>query len=178
MPNATRLGYCRNGHKFSDVGVYVINHHKWGPSERCKKCHLDSIERSRKALRAKREHREQLLPNEVPRFLAKIQPLPSGCWEWTGALHGANYGIIQIAGRARLAHRVSYRFHFGQLDDDLDIDHLCRNPKCVNPEHLEPVSHAENVARGTAPTAAATRRAIDSGVEYTARKVGPQLIHS
>ena len=47
-----------------------------------------------------------------------------------------------------LAHRVYYERHVGPVPEGLELDHLCRNPGCVNPEHLEPVTHAENIRRG------------------------------
>ena len=177
MPNATALTHCVNGHDLAEVGVYVVTSKKNGRSERCKRCHLDAYERSRKKLRAERGHREELLPREVVRFLSKIRPVESGCWEWGGASKGNGYGVIQVAGRTRLAHRVSYRFHYGDLPEDMDVDHLCRNPICINPEHLEPVTHAENLARGASPSSVATRRIIDAGFQHEARKVGPKLIH-
>jgi hypothetical protein len=46
------------------------------------------------------------------------------------------------------AHRLSYEIHKGPIPDGLVIDHLCRVRACVNPEHLEPVTHHENIARG------------------------------
>ena len=74
-----------------------------------------------------------------------------GCWEWTGATNGRGYGTIR-KGRAVdgmvYAHRVMYEELIGPIPDDLEIDHLCRNRSCVNPEHLEPVTAQENVLRG------------------------------
>jgi hypothetical protein len=49
------------------------------------------------------------------------------------------------------AHRFAYENLVGEIPDGLALDHLCRNPRCVNPDHLEPVTHAENVRRGYAP---------------------------
>ena len=169
---------CRNGHDLAAVGVYTVKRRRdGGVEQRCRRCHLDSIERSRRKLRAQRKHREELLPNEVRRFKAKIAVQESGCWHWQGATQNHGYGIIQIAGRARLAHRVSYRHFRGSFDDALDIDHLCRNPGCVNPKHLEPVTHAVNTARGLSPSAAPLRALMAAGKVYAARKAGRQAIH-
>lgn len=70
----------------------------------------------------------------------------AGCWVWTGGVDRHGYGYW---GRA-LAHRRMYEQHVGPIPAGLEIDHLCRNTLCVNPEHLEPVTHAENVARSRA----------------------------
>ena len=71
----------------------------------------------------------------------------TGCWEWTGAMRGG-YGVLHQGGASVAAHRVIYERYRGSISPGLDIDHLCRNPSCVNPDHLEPVTRAENVRRG------------------------------
>lgn len=71
----------------------------------------------------------------------------SGCWLWTAARQNG-YGVIKVKGRFRGAHRVSYEMHRGPIPDGLVIDHLCRTPHCVNPDHLEPVTIGENIRRG------------------------------
>lgn len=85
----------------------------------------------------------------LDRLLAKVEVAPSGCWEFTGYRDKRGYGRISDGtGAPRLAHRVSYQLHVGAIPDGLDLDHLCRNPACVNPEHLEAVTHQVNCARG------------------------------
>ena len=71
----------------------------------------------------------------------------TGCWVWTGFLN-KGYGRVNVAGKIRDVHRVAYEFFVGPVPDGLDLDHVCRNRACANPEHLEPVSRAENLRRG------------------------------
>lgn len=71
----------------------------------------------------------------------------TGCWVWQGAL-ARGYGYVRIAGRLYRAHRAMYEREVGEIPDGLELDHLCRNTACINPEHLEPVTHAENCRRG------------------------------
>ncbi len=70
-----------------------------------------------------------------------------GCWEWLAHRVGG-YGHISWRGKDRPAHRVGYELLVGPVPDGKQLDHLCRNRGCVNPAHLEPVSQAENMARG------------------------------
>lgn len=74
------------------------------------------------------------------------------CIVWTGS-RSNGYGRIEINKVARPAHRVVYEFFFGPVSPELHIDHLCRNPPCVNPVHLEPVTPRENAMRGFGPSA-------------------------
>lgn len=70
----------------------------------------------------------------------------SGCWIWVGSLNRDGYGTC---GRPfHLAHRLSYVSHIGVVPDGLEIDHKCRVRCCVNPDHLEAVTHLINVRRG------------------------------
>lgn len=84
---------------------------------------------------------------DLARFMAKVAKRPDGCWMWVGGLHRNGYGKFGMNGGSVLAHRWSYERHVGPIPTGLEIDHLCRVPACVNPAHLEPVTHAENVRR-------------------------------
>lgn len=88
------------------------------------------------------------------RFWAKVDfdgPLPSPylgrCWLWT-AMTYRGYGRFQIGRKAMQSHRVGYELVRGPIPAGLELDHLCREHACVNPAHLEAVTHQENVARG------------------------------
>lgn len=98
-------------------------------------------------------------PRLPERFWAKVMAdLEAGCWVWTASGDGKGYGKIwsSQAGRLLYAHRVAYEALIGPVPDGLSLDHRLHNgdqPRCVgraccNPEHLEPVTHAVNVARG------------------------------
>jgi len=86
--------------------------------------------------------------DDKARLMSHVRFEPSGCWIWTGSLNGKGYGQMYWRGRVWAAHRVSYALLGGPLMDGLELDHLCRNRPCVNPDHLEQVTHRVNVVRG------------------------------
>lgn len=87
------------------------------------------------------------------RFWANVDK--SGeCWLWTAATTREGYGTIRFNGVTTCAHRIAYELLVGPIPQGLELDHLCRTPACVNPAHLEPVTHRENMLRGRGVAAA------------------------
>lgn len=108
------------------------------------------------------KYEEFLGEADVDRLLSKVRFDESGCWQWTAATH---HGYGRFGVRAGLdfwpvvpAHRASYVLLHGPIPCGLVLDHLCRNRGCVNPDHLEPVTHQINILRGNgAPARHATK---------------------
>lgn len=69
------------------------------------------------------------------------------CWEWSAVIDSWGYGITGYQGRKWVAHRLVYSLLVGEVPGALDVDHLCRNTRCVNPDHLEPVTQSVNTLR-------------------------------
>ena len=84
------------------------------------------------------------------RFMDKFIPVTeSGCWLWTASTWRGGYGQFRVGKHRNVqAHRFSYELFKGPIPKGLVLDHLCRVPLCVNPDHLEPVTIGENVMRG------------------------------
>lgn len=77
----------------------------------------------------------------------------TGCWLWMGTLNKGGYGSVSVKMKRRLAHRVMYEHYRGPIPKPLVLDHLCRTPVCVNPDHLEAVTDRVNLLRGNTLTA-------------------------
>jgi hypothetical protein len=96
----------------------------------------------------------------------------SGCYVWIDlSLKNDGYGQVTHSGRKWSAHKLSYVLAKGPVPDGLVLDHLCRVRCCINPDHLEPVTDAVNVARGISAQTTKARRAAQThcpnGHEYT-----------
>lgn len=85
----------------------------------------------------------------IDRLLARAVPLDSPCVIWQGALQSSGYASIGIGGKTYLAHRVVWEAAHGPIPDELTVDHLCGNRRCLNAGHLELVTRSENGSRAT-----------------------------
>lgn len=82
----------------------------------------------------------------MDRFMEKVAVVATGCWEWQGYIKPNGYGDFRYEG-GRWAHRASHELFRGPIPDGMELDHLCRNKRCVNPTHLEPVTGTINQQR-------------------------------
>lgn len=97
---------------------------------------------------------DDLTPSIEERFWAKVDRRgPDECWPWLAGKKSDGYGVFWDGAAQVGAHRISYEAHHGAIPDGLVIDHLCRNPACVNPFHLEAVDNGTNIKRGINPIA-------------------------
>lgn len=94
----------------------------------------------------------------VDRFMSRIEVAPDGCWIWQSTINNQGYGVIAFEGKARKAHRFAHEVFIGPIPEGFDVDHLCRVRSCANPEHLEAVTHRENVLRGVGRAAQGARQ--------------------
>lgn len=111
-------------------------------------------------------HEVGQLPQRVQK---KIAVLPAGCWVWTACKLPSGYGKLWTGSKHDYSHRFVYERLVGPIGDGLEIDHLCRNPSCCNPDHLEPVTHRENALRSPINPLAvnAAKTHCKSGHEFT-----------
>lgn len=101
--------------------------------------------------------------DEEDRFLRRLEEDfggQEGCWEWAGKRTRLGYGLAAAItkGGSRLAHRIAYECYFGPIPKGLTLDHICRNPPCLNPSHLEAVPLKVNLLRGVSPAAKNARK--------------------
>lgn len=111
----------------------------------------------------------------IPEHRPELGP----CWVYSGGKMGNASGrLVRPYGSFdnQCAHRVAYELLVGLIPDGLELDHLCRNPACVNPAHLEPVTHAENMRRGerAMKTHCPQGHAYDEANTYRIRSGGRQ----
>lgn len=94
-------------------------------------------------------------------FMARVDVgHPLGCWLWTGGRTSTGYGSMRVYGKPMKSHRFVFERLRGPVPEGLDLDHLCRVPLCVNPDHLEPVTRSTNTRRGVLAEVNRARRAV------------------
>ena len=96
----------------------------------------------------------------TPRLFWKRVNKTDRCWIWIGAKRPDGYGLFCVNGRLVRAHRWAYENLIGPIPNGLVIDHLCRVPACVNPDHLEPVTDRINILRGVGPSATEAKQVM------------------
>ena len=87
------------------------------------------------------------LSTYLRRFWSRVNK-DQECWLWTGPKDWHGYGQFKANGRRYQAHCFAYLLAHGEIPAGLELDHLCRMPPCVKVDHLEAVTHAENIRRG------------------------------
>jgi len=143
------MNACSKGHPLTDDNVYVVfdrtRQREW---RRCRQCALDyqHAHRSRRIGRPPK--------NPQLRILDHVRIDSSGCWIWQSTISPKGYAQIGVREgervRSKIAHRYAYEAFVGPIPEGLELDHLCFVPSCVNPAHLEPVTHEENQKRAQA----------------------------
>lgn len=136
LSNCARKRYCR--------GWCYLHYTRWKKSG---------------DVRADIPPRDEITENDRFDMCVSVDP-ETECWNWTGSsIVTGGYGQFMIRNQTKMrVHRYSYERHIGPIPEGLTIDHLCRNRLCVNPDHLEAVTHRENTLRGTAPSAVNARK--------------------
>jgi hypothetical protein len=116
------------------------------------------------------------------RFWSKIEPdMNSGCWLWNGSASKNGYGFISVRDGKNgkdytvLAHRFAYSRLKRIPNPGLVLDHKCRTPLCVNPDHLDEVSQMENILRS--PLAHQHKTHCPKGHEYTPENIKPVVVN-
>jgi hypothetical protein len=114
------------------------------------------------------DYSEDIRTSLAEYFVTRYEVQQDDCWRWTGAISRGGYGQAHACGIQVAAHRLAYELFVGPISGGLVLDHLCRQRWCCNPEHVEPVTQAENIRRGLTGHINATKTHCPYGHPYTA----------
>jgi len=143
---------CRRGHARTPENTYTRSNGR----RTCRVCWNDRRRERRAEKKAGTWKPKPATPHE--RFMQYVRLDSCGCWLWMGGKTSHEYGKFKLDGRNVRAHRASYELFVGPIPEGLTIDHTCNVRLCVNPEHLEAVTGAENTMRSSGPTALNARK--------------------
>lgn len=104
----------------------------------------------------------------IDRFMSKVEIVTeSGCWIWMGFLDKGGYGSFDFAGKKIKHPKAAWTVLRGKIPPGLEPDHLCRVRCCVNPDHMELVTHRINCQRGNAGKHFSDRTHCPKGHPYS-----------
>jgi hypothetical protein len=162
-----RATHCPRGHEYTPENTYLRDG-KYRGCRACKKIRRhEAYVRWKTNTQGEKKVKKPKTPvakkskgvhNTLKDLLARCLIEPDGCWLWTGYCNPQGYGQTSLLGESGAAHRIIYEHVVGPVPKGLVLDHLCRQPACVNPAHLEPVTHRENILRGEGLAAQQVKR--------------------
>jgi len=118
-----------------------------------------------------------LASDPMTRFAPKVERVESGCWIWRAARLSAGYGLFYWNKKYGRAHIYSFETFRFKVPEGLELDHLCRNPLCVNPFHLEAVTHRINMLRGSGAAARNAKKThCPRGHPYSPENTIPHIV--
>ena len=112
--------------------------------------------------------KKHLTIQEIQAILTRFIVDPdTECWNWTGARVSNGYGQVRYNGYRVTTHRLMYVAFYGSIEQELQVDHLCRNRLCMKPSHLESVTQTENLKRSDAWLTNSEKTHCKRGHEFT-----------
>lgn len=133
--------HCKHGHPLAGSNLKLRKRSSGLVTRTCRECERQQSRRWKKKNYVPQNNR---LPAEA-RFWARVEK-SEDCWNWKGPPRGT----LKVKGKPMIAYRFSYEMAKGPIPAGLTIDHLCMNPRCVRPDHLEAVTMQENQRRAVA----------------------------